>query len=89
MKHATISFGQSLDANVLQQAANWASQSELLLVIGSSLVVEPAASLPMIAKRNGAKLVIINRDATPHDAHADVVINHSIGDVFAGLVELL
>ncbi len=89
MKHATISFGQSLDETVLQNAASWASESELLIVIGSSLVVEPAASLPIIAKRNGAKLVIINRDATPHDMQADIVIHQSIGDVFRELARVL
>jgi NAD-dependent deacetylase len=63
MKHATISFGQALDQQVLQRAMLLASQTDLLLAIGSSLVVYPAASLPDLARQHGARLVIINRDA--------------------------
>ena len=79
LKHATISFGQGLPADVLQMAAEWCRDAELLLALGSSLVVTPAADLPRIAKDSGAKLVIINRDPTPLDSIADVVINDSIG----------
>ncbi|WP_145062994.1 SIR2 family NAD-dependent protein deacylase [Adhaeretor mobilis] len=79
LKHATISFGQSLPADVLREAAQWCRQTDLLLAIGSSLVVSPAADLPATAVRNGARLVIINRDTTPLDSLADEVIRESIG----------
>jgi NAD-dependent deacetylase len=80
MKHATISFGQALAPDVLQTAFAWAKRSRLFLAIGSSLVVEPAASLPRKAKEYGARLVIINRDPTPQDALADQVIRRPIGE---------
>jgi len=79
MKHATVSFGQSLPPSLLQEAFALSKRAKVFLAIGSSLVVEPAASLPRTAKQYGAKLVIINRDATPQDGLADVVIRASIG----------
>jgi NAD-dependent deacetylase len=79
MKHATISFGQVLDERVLERATQLASEADLLLAMGSSLVVYPAAALPGIARNHGARLVIINREATPHDSRADLVIRDSIG----------
>jgi NAD-dependent deacetylase len=80
-KHATISFGQSLSPDVLQTAIRWARESGLFLAIGSSLVVTPAAQLPALAKESGARLVIINREPTPLDEIADVVIRGAIGEV--------
>jgi NAD-dependent deacetylase len=85
MKHATISFGQALAPNVLQTAYAWAKRSRLFMAIGSSLVVEPAASLPRKAKEYGARLVIINRDPTPQDALADLVIRRPIGETLADI----
>jgi len=81
LKHATISFGQSLSANVIEQAVDWCEQADLLIAMGSSLVVSPAADLPALTKRSGGKLVIINRDPTPLDSIADCVLNESIGEV--------
>ena len=85
MKHATISFGQALAPDVLQTAYAWAKRSRLFLAIGSSLVVEPAASLPRKAKEYGARLVIINRDPTPQDALADLVIQRPIGETLSDI----
>ncbi len=85
LKHATISFGQSLPSDVLDQAMAWTQSAELLLAIGSSLVVTPAADLPRIAKQSGGRLVIINRDATPLDELADEVIHASIGETLAAI----
>jgi NAD-dependent deacetylase len=85
MKHATISFGQALAPEVLQTAYAWAKRSRLFLAIGSSLVVEPAASLPRKAKEYGARLVIINRDPTPQDALADLVIRRPIGETLSDI----
>ena len=79
LKHATISFGQSLQPEVLESATTLARTADLLLVLGSSLVVEPAASLPRLAKQQGARVVIVNRDETPQDATADQVFHESIG----------
>jgi NAD-dependent deacetylase len=79
IKAATVSFGQSLPTDVLNEAFDLCANTDLMVAIGSSLVVEPAASLPLHAKQNGARLVIINRDETPLDSLADVVIHSSIG----------
>ena len=80
LKSATISFGQSLAPEVLERAIQLSQAADLLLAIGSSLVVEPAASLPRLVKQSGGRLVIINRDATPLDHRADLVINAAIGE---------
>lgn len=85
LKHATISFGQSLSADVLREATGLARGAEVFVAIGSSLVVEPAASLPRIARENGAKLIIINRDDTPLDLEAHVVIRESIGKALTAI----
>lgn len=79
LKSKTISFGQAMPEREMREAAALAGQCDLMLAIGSSLVVEPAASIPRIAKGNGAKLVIINRDETPLDCVADLVIRAGIG----------
>ena len=84
-KHATISFGQQLDPGVLETARQLAEATDLLLVMGSSLVVEPAASLPAIASRNGSRVVIINRDPTDRDHLADMVIQQEIGETLCQL----
>ncbi|MFV1967021.1 MAG: NAD-dependent deacetylase [Pirellulaceae bacterium] len=80
LKHATISFGQKLPSDVLRESTHLSEQADLFLAMGSSLVVQPAASLPPLAKQNGARLVIINRDPTPLDELADAVIHGSIGE---------
>jgi len=87
LKPATISFGQSMPERETQEAYHRSSASDLFIVIGSSLVVQPAASMPLVAKRNGARLVIINRDPTPHDEMADMVIHGQAGSVMASVLE--
>ena len=89
LKHATVSFGQTLPADVLQTAVKWAQEADVFLALGSSLVVYPAAQLPEIAKNRGARLVIINRDATPLDPRADLVINAPLGEVMETVESLL
>lgn len=89
LKHATISFGQSLDADVLDEAIEHTQSATLYLAMGSSLVVEPAASLPRLAVQRGAKLVIINRDPTPLDDIAHAVIHASIGDTLTAIDQML
>jgi len=85
LKHATISFGQALPSDVLEKAVELCQQTDLLLAIGSSLVVSPAADLPTITKKHGGRLVIINRDSTPMDAIADEVVHESIGPTLTAI----
>jgi NAD-dependent deacetylase len=80
LKSATVMFGQPLQPGVFERAAIAAARCDLMLAIGSTLTVEPAASLCAIAARNGASLVIVNRDATPYDAAATAVIRDPIGE---------
>jgi NAD-dependent deacetylase len=87
LKPATISFGQSMPERETQEAYHRSSLCDLFIVIGSSLVVQPAASMPLVAKRNGAKLVIINRDPTPYDDMADRVIHGQAGPTMASIME--
>jgi NAD-dependent deacetylase len=89
LKPATISFGQPMPERETQEAYHRSSLSDLFIVIGSSLVVQPAASMPLVAKRNGAKLVIINRDPTPYDEMADIVIHGQAGPTMASVLEKL
>jgi NAD-dependent deacetylase len=89
LKHATISFGQTLPADVLLEANGWSRDADLMLAIGSSLVVTPAADLPRTAKAHGARLVIINRDPTPVDPLADAILTNSIGEVLAAMDAVL
>lgn len=87
LKPATISFGQSMPEKETQEAYRRSSLCDLFIVIGSSLVVQPAASMPLVAKRNGARLVIINRDPTLYDDMADLVIHGQAGSAMAGILE--
>jgi NAD-dependent deacetylase len=81
IKTATISFGQAMPDAAMQRAQDLALACDLFLAIGSSLVVWPAAGFPLMAKRNGARLVIINREATEFDDIADLVVRQDIGTV--------
>jgi NAD-dependent deacetylase len=81
IKAATISFGQAMPEVPMRRAQELSLACDLLLAIGSSLVVYPAAGLPVLAKRNGAALVIINREPTELDELADLVIRAEIGAV--------
>ena len=87
LKPATISFGQSMPEKETQEAYHRSSLSDLFVVIGSSLVVQPAASMPLVAKRNGAKLVIINRDPTSYDDMADLVIHGQAGPIMESILK--
>jgi NAD-dependent deacetylase len=81
VKTATISFGQSMPEEPMRRAREETLAADLFLVLGSSLVVYPAAGFPEIAKRNGARLVILNRQETPLDGMADLVIRDGIAEV--------
>jgi NAD-dependent deacetylase len=79
IKTATISFGQPMPEPEMARAHAATLGADLFIVLGSSLVVYPAAGFPPLAKRNGARLVILNRDPTDQDELADLVINAEIG----------
>ena len=81
IKTATISFGQAMPDAAMQRAQDLAVSCDLFLAIGSSLVVWPAAGFPLMAKRNGAQLIIINREPTEFDDVADLVVHQDIGTV--------
>ena len=85
VKSATISFGQAMPQEAMKRAQMLALECDLFLVVGSSLVVYPAATLPVIAKRQGAKLVILNREPTELDPIADLVIRAESGAVLGAL----
>jgi NAD-dependent deacetylase len=87
MKPDVIQFGQAMPEKETGEAQRRAAGCDLLLACGSSMVVYPAAQMPLIAKDNGARLVIINLTETPHDRFADVVINEKIGYVLPLVVE--
>ncbi|HEY4775599.1 MAG TPA: Sir2 family NAD-dependent protein deacetylase [Xanthobacteraceae bacterium] len=86
IKTATIAFGQAMPAQAMQRAEELTCSCDLFLAIGSSLVVWPAAGFPLTAKRNGAKLVILNREPTDFDDIADLVVHADIGAVMAPFI---
>ena len=86
VKTATISFGQAMPEIPMARAQDETLGCDLFIVLGSSLVVYPAAGFPRIAKRKGAKLVILNRDATDQDDEADLVIHAEIGPTMSRAV---
>ena len=86
VKTATVSFGQAMPEEAMERAQRETLAADLFVVLGSSLVVYPAAGFPQVAKRNGARLVIVNRQETPLDEIADLVVHHGIGDVMGGAV---
>jgi NAD-dependent deacetylase len=87
LKPATISFGQSMPERETAEAYRRSEASDLFIVVGSSLVVHPAASMPVIAKRGGARLAIINRDETACDHLADIVLHGPAGPTMAVILQ--
>ena len=73
--------------SAMRRAEELTKSCDLFLAIGSSLVVWPAAGFPLMAKRNGARLIIINRDSTDFDDVADLVVHHDIGTVLEPFVD--
>jgi NAD-dependent deacetylase len=86
IKTATISFGQPMPEAALRRAEALTRSCDLFLAIGSSLVVWPAAGMPLLAKHIGARLAIINREPTEFDVIADLVIRDDIGSVLASFI---
>jgi len=89
LKPDTISFGQAMPRDEMQKSIMYAGQCDLCIVLGSSLVVYPAASVPVHAVQSGAGLLIINRDPTPHDAQADLVIQMSVSEALDQILKIL
>jgi len=89
LKPATISFGQSLEPETLQRAQEAAMEADLVVALGSTLSVYPAASFPLLAAQRGARYVIINRGATDHDHEPAVTlrIEGDVGEIFPAAVE--
>lgn len=87
LKSKTVSFGQPMPEDAMEEATQLSMQADVYLAIGSSLVVEPAASLPRLAKGHGATLVIINKTETPLDSMADLVIREPIGETLRAVLD--
>jgi NAD-dependent deacetylase len=89
LKSATISFGQAMPEKPMRVAQEWTEQADVFIVMGSSLQVQPAASFPVVAKRNGALLAIVNREPGPLDELADFVHHGAIGEFCARFGEMI
>jgi NAD-dependent deacetylase len=89
IKTATISFGQPMPELEMARARAATEACDLMLVLGSSLAVFPAAGFPLSAKRRGAQLVIVNRDETPQDDIADLALRAEIGPTMRAVIDAL
>jgi len=89
IKTATISFGQPMPELEMARAQVATQACDLMLVLGSSLAVYPAAGFPLAAKRNGARLAILNRDQTPQDDAADLAFRAEIGPTMLAVIDAL
>jgi NAD-dependent deacetylase len=89
IKTATISFGQPMPDLEMVRAEAATRACDLMLVLGSSLAVYPAAGFPLLAKREGARLVIVNRDQTPQDDIADLALRAEIGPTMQAVIDAL
>ena len=87
LRSSTILFGEPLPKVALDHAVAMSQVTDLMLIIGTSLVVNPAAQLPLVAKRRGAKLVIVNREPTPLDSQADLVLRGDAGPTLTAMID--
>jgi NAD-dependent protein deacetylase/lipoamidase len=86
LRPAVVWFGEALPNDVLRAASEATAQAQVLLVIGTSALVQPAASLPLLAQQNGAKVVEINRERTALSAHVDISLCGPAGELLPRLV---
>jgi len=86
LKPATVAYGQSMPERETRESEARSAACDLFLAAGSSLVVYPAAQMPIIAKRGGARLVILNIGKTPHDHYADIVIGEKTGETLSKII---
>jgi NAD-dependent deacetylase len=89
LKPTVVLFGEPLPQEAIQQAFTLARQADVMLVVGSSLVVYPAADIPLMAVRSGAQLIVINAEPTPFDELAAVVVRGKSGKVLPEIVKLI
>ena len=89
VKVATISFGQPMNEIDMMHASKIVEESDLMIVMGSSLKVLPAGKLPNLAIQSGSKLIILNREKTRYDSSADIVINDELQNICSKLIEEL
>jgi NAD-dependent deacetylase len=89
LKPTVVLFGEQMPALAVQEAFELARNADVMLVVGSSLVVHPAADIPLVALRSGARLIVVNAEPTPLDAVADIVIHGRSGEVLPELVSLV
>ena len=89
IKPDVVFFGENLPAKALDDAVEKSKQGDLFIVMGSSLVVMPAALMPGYAKSAGVKVVILNKMPTPYDSMADIVINEKLGTIIKNIKELI
>lgn len=88
LKPDTISFGQAMPQDKMARAMSHAQECDLCIALGSSLVVYPAASVPVNAAKSGANLMIINRDETPLDSMAELVVHESVSQALGDMVKI-
>ncbi|MCJ7605686.1 MAG: NAD-dependent protein deacylase, partial [Dehalococcoidales bacterium] len=89
LKPSTIAFGQAMPEKETREAEERSAGCDVLLACGSSLLVYPAAAMPVLAKQNGARLIIINLAETPHDGYADIVIREKTGETLSRVIPRL
>lgn len=89
LKSATVMFGQALDPEVLGEAVSVAKACDVLVAVGTSLQVQPAASLAGLAAEHGARLVVVNAEPTPYDEVADEVVREPIGEALPRVLDEL
>ena len=86
LKSATISFGQALDPDVIEAAAEAACDCDVFLAVGTSLTVHPAAGLTDLAAAHGARVVVVNAEPTPYDGMADLLVREPVGTALPALL---
>ena len=89
LKPTVVLFGEPMPPTAIQEALALARAADVMLVVGSSLVVYPAADIPVVAARSGARLIIVNAEATAFDRLAEVVIHGRAGEVLPEIVSLI
>ena len=89
LKPTVVLFGEPMPADAINEAFELARQADVMLVVGSSLVVYPAADVPIVALRSGARLIVVNAEPTPFDRFAEVVIHGRSGEVLPQIASLI
>jgi len=89
LKPTVVLFGEPMPVEAVTAAHDLAVQADVMLVVGTSLVVYPAAEIPLVAVRAGAPMIVINAEPTPFDRFAEVVINGRSGEVLPEILALI